>query len=267
MSNFNEFFEANRKMWDDAVARNYKNAEIYKSRELLDGEVVLNSIELQEVGDVKGKKLLHLQCHFGLDTLSWARLGAEVTGVDFSGEAIKLANEMKERTRLNAKFIQTNIYELPDILEEKFDIVYTSYGVLCWLNDINRWAEIISYFLKKGGIFYIAEFHPFIQVFNYDNEEDFELKHDYFQKPEPIIFGEENSDKDDSEKTYEWIHGIGKIVTALVNVGLRIQFLHEFNKAPFPRFHFLHQSKDGYWYYNNPKYELPLVYSIKAIKE
>ena len=254
-------------MWDEAVSRNYKNAEIYKSRELLEGEVVLSSIELEELGDVKGKKLLHLQCHFGLDSLSWARLGAEVTGVDFSSEAIKLANELRDKTKLNAKFIQANIYDLPNILEEKFDVVYTSYGVLCWLNNINRWAEIIAHFLKRGGIFYIAEFHPFIQIFDYDNKEDYELRHNYFQKPEPIVYDDGTNEKGESEKTYEWIHGIGKIVTALINAGLKIQYLHEFNKAPFPRFQFLHQAKDGYWYYNNPEYELPLVYSIKAFKE
>jgi len=272
MSEFKEFFEANKKMWDIAVGRNLKNQEIYKTKELLQGEVVLNSIELEEIGDVKGKKLLHLQCHFGLDTLSWARLGAEVTGIDFSSEAIKLAKSLTEKTSLNAKFIRGNIYDLPDILEEKFDIVYTSYGVLCWLNDINRWAEIVAHFLRPGGMFYIAEFHPFIQVFDYDNTEDFKLRHNYFFKPEPIVYdedysSEEEKKKSESAKTYEWIHGIGNIITALINSGLRIQFLHEFNKAPFPRFHFLNQSKDGYWYYNNPDYELPLVYSLKAIKE
>ncbi|MHA1212648.1 MAG: class I SAM-dependent methyltransferase, partial [Candidatus Heimdallarchaeota archaeon] len=128
MSNEKEFFDANKKMWDEAVERNLNNHEIYKMKELLEGEVVLNSIELDELGDVTGKKLLHLQCHFGLDTLSWAKLGAEVTGVDFSSEAIKLAKTLTKKAKLEARFIQANIFDLPDILDEKFDIVFTSYG-------------------------------------------------------------------------------------------------------------------------------------------
>jgi len=272
MNNFDKFFSANKKMWDEAVGRNYKNEHIYRTKELIQGEVVLNSIELEELGDVKDKKLLHLQCHFGLDTLSWARLGAQVTGVDFSGEAIDLARNLAILTKLNANFIQANIYDLPNILEEKFDIVFTSYGVLCWLPDIKQWAKIISHFLKKGGTFYIAEFHPFIQTFDYDYVHDFKLRHDYFYKQEPIQYETEDPNNRPGReiivwKSYEWIHGIGSIITALIEAGLDIQFMHEFNKAPFPRFHFLTESKDGYWYYNNPEYQLPLVYSIKATKK
>ncbi|HUT80244.1 MAG TPA: class I SAM-dependent methyltransferase [Candidatus Bathyarchaeia archaeon] len=272
MKGLDEFFKANKKMWDNSVARNLKNEEIYKTKELLDGKIVLNSIELEELGDVSGKKLLHLQCHFGLDTLSWARLGAIVTGVDFSTEAINLAKSLAKKANLKANFIESNIYDLPKLLDEKYDIVFTSYGVLCWLNDIKEWGRIVSHFLKKGGVFYIAEFHPFIQVFDYDNPNEFELKDSYFYKPEPNIFESENENNLNNgeiiiEKSYEWIHGIGIIITSLIEAGLDIRFMHEFNKAPFPRFQFLTQAKDGYWYFNNLDYELPLIYSIKATKK
>ena len=130
------------------------------------GRCTLSSIELEELDTVSRKSLLHLQCHFGMDTLSWARLGAKVTGVDFSNEAISLARPLSEESGIKAKFICSDMYELPDVLNEKFDIVLTSAGVLCWLPDLKLWAEIISHFLKPRGTFYIFEVHPFSHIFN-----------------------------------------------------------------------------------------------------
>ncbi|MFW9835174.1 MAG: class I SAM-dependent methyltransferase, partial [Candidatus Thorarchaeota archaeon] len=134
LTNHEKFFEANRDLWDKFAKINYES-EMYKVRDFIDGKTSLNSIELEEVGEVQGKTLLHLQCHFGLDTLSWTREGAIVTGVDFSSEAIQLARNLADEVGLEARFIQSNIYDLPDVLDERFDIVFTSYGVHCWLND------------------------------------------------------------------------------------------------------------------------------------
>ncbi len=118
-----------------------------------------------------GKRLLHLQCHFGLDTLSWARLGATVTGVDFSGRAIALARRLAAQSGLPATFVESDLYELPAVLDGRFDIVFTSWGVLCWLPDLARWARLIADYLAPGGIFYIAEFHPFLFALADDSEE------------------------------------------------------------------------------------------------
>ena len=270
MSRFTKYYEKNQKMWDEAVKRNVKSPT-YRVNEFLDGETTLNTIELEEVGNVKGKSLLHLQCHFGLDTISWARKGAKVTGVDFSPEAINKAEELSEKTGVEARFILANIYDLPDILNEKFDIVFTSYGVHCWLNDIERWAEIVAHFLKPGGVFYIAEFHPFIAIFDYETKEDFDLKYSYFKSEEPYEYlndGTVSESEENIEKahSYEWNHGIGKVVTAIVKAGLQIEFLHEFPMTTFPRFQFLKQKEDGYWYYDDPKVQLPLTFSIRATK-
>ncbi|RDE11490.1 MAG: SAM-dependent methyltransferase, partial [Candidatus Thorarchaeota archaeon] len=172
-------FEANQKLWDE-LARLHFDSKTYKTKEFLEGSIVLHPIELQELGEVKGKTLLHLQCQFGLDTLSWARKGATVTGVDFSGASIQLARRLSRQTRLKAKFIQSNIYDLPNALHEEFDIVFTSYGVLCWLPDLRKWAEIISRFLKSKGVFYIAEFHPLMWVFDWDSPDGFRMKRSYF---------------------------------------------------------------------------------------
>ena len=271
MSRLGKYFEANRKMWDEFAKINY-GSETYRTKEFLEGGTTLNSIELEELGDVKGKTLLHLQCHFGLDTLSWARQGAKVTGVDFSGEAIRLARELTEKTRLDATFIQSNVYDLPEVLDEEFDIVFTSYGVHCWLNDLYRWARIVSHFLKPGGKFYIADFHPFIGVFDWDATDDFKLEYNYFHEPEPKEFSVDGSYAESDVKIepvvdYEWWHGMGVVITAIAKAGLRIHFLHEFPKSSFQRFPFLKQREDGYWYYDNPKIQLPLTYSLMATKE
>ncbi|MFW9845493.1 MAG: class I SAM-dependent methyltransferase [Candidatus Thorarchaeota archaeon] len=266
MVNLREYFDANKQMWDK-FAKDHYSSETYKTKEFLEGKTTLNSIELEELGDVKRKTLLHLQCHFGLDTLSWAREGAIVTGVDFSGEAINLARGLAEATTIDASFIQSNVYSLPDVLDSKFDIVFTSYGVHCWLNDLERWARIVSHFLKPGGTFYIAEFHPLLWMFDWDATDDFKLKRSYFHSEEPHEFdvdGSYGSSQIEPQKDYEWAHGMGKVISAIVSAGLQIEFMHEFPKSPFQQFPFLKQKDDGYWYYENPDVQLPLVYSIRA---
>ncbi|MBD3192499.1 MAG: methyltransferase domain-containing protein [Candidatus Heimdallarchaeota archaeon] len=273
MNELKGFFKANEKMWDENAKQNYKS-KMYRVEEFLEGKTTLNSIELEELegGAIKGKTFLHLQCHFGLDTLSWAREGAKVTGVDFSEEAIRLARQLAEKTNLQGNFIQANIYDLPEILHEKFDIVFTSYGVLCWLNDLNRWAEIIAHFLKPGGVFYIVEFHPFIWVFDWDAKDDFRIDKTYFSPSKPYkytadgSYAAEPNEKYEPTPIYEWGHKMSEVINAIIKAGLDIQFLHEFPFSPFPRFAFLKQSEDGYWRYDNPDIQLPLIYSIKAVK-
>jgi 2-polyprenyl-3-methyl-5-hydroxy-6-metoxy-1,4-benzoquinol methylase len=270
MTRLEKYFEANRKMWDE-FAKLHIHSKTYGTKEFLEGQTTLKSIELEELGDVQDKTLLHLQCHFGLDTLSWAREGAEVTGVDFSGKAIDLARELADKTGLEARFIQSNVYDLSEVLDEKFDIVFTSYGVHCWLPDLTRWAKICAHFLKPGGTFYIAEFHPFMWVFDDEAKDEFRLKYSYFHNPEPEKFDVDGSYAGSDLKIekcvdYEWAHGMGDVITAIIHAGLQIQFLHEFPKSCFQQFPFLEKEDDGYWYYNNPKIQLPLVYSIKATK-
>ncbi len=154
-------FEHNRQSWNELTPLHF-NSEFYDVEGFKQGKTSLNHIELNEIGDVSEKKLLHLQCHFGMDTLSFARMGADVTGVDLSDEAIRTAQQLSSELNIPARFIQSNVYEIDQKLDEKFDIVYTSYGAINWLNDLDLWAKIIDRFLKPGGKFYIIEFHPFI---------------------------------------------------------------------------------------------------------
>jgi len=270
MKDLDKYYEANKAMWDQ-FARINVESKTYKTEAFLRGETSLNTIELEEVGDVKGKTLLHLQTHFGLDALSWAREGAIVTGVDFSSDGIAISRDLAKKANIDARFIEANIYDLPEVLDEKFDIVYTSYGVLVWLHDLKRWAEIIAHFLKPGGTFYIAEFHPYIWMMDWDNTEEFQMVRSYFPQEAPYMFDVDGSyaeshKKIDPQVDYEWGHGLANIISAISETELRIQFFHEFNKSPFQQFSFLKKMDDGYWYYDNPEVQIPLIFSLKATK-
>ncbi|MBD3404740.1 MAG: methyltransferase domain-containing protein [Candidatus Lokiarchaeota archaeon] len=272
MKEVDKCYADNEAMWDDFAELHYESPS-YKTKEFLEGECVLNSFEIEELGPyVDGSSLLHLQCHFGLDTLSWARKGAQVTGVDISGKAIEFARILAEQSKLAARFIKSNIYNLPDVLDEQFDIIFTSYGVLCWLKDLNRWAEIIHHYLKDGGLFYIVEFHRFMWIFNWEGEETPKISHSYFHDPTPLSYTTEGSYAESDKKCeqkegHEWAHTMSDVINALIGVGLEIQYIHEFPKAPFKNYPFLKKTEDGYYRYNHPTIELPLTFSIMAKKE
>jgi SAM-dependent methyltransferase len=267
----NEYLEANRKRWDELTALHAQSA-LYDVEGFRAGRVTLMPLEREEVGDVVGRSLLHLQCHFGLDTLSWARLGAQVTGVDFSAQAIALARSLSEELGIKADFICADLYDLPDVLDGQFDIVFTSYGVLCWLPDLTRWAEVIAHFLRPGGTFYIAEIHPFAMVFYDESDaEGLEVFYPYFHTTEPLRFEEEGSyAAPDAETvhtvTYEWLHSLGDVVDSLISAGLRIEFLHEFPYACFKMFPFLEQDHEGWWRLEGNAGSIPMTFSLKATK-
>src|SRR3954453_8227745 len=156
---------ANRRLWNE-WARINQESDFYDMAGFRAGQTSLKPLELEEVGDVAGKSLLHLQCHFGKDTMSWARLGATVTGADFSDQAIALAQSLATELGLPARFVLSDLYNLPNALEGEFDIVYTTYGALGWLPDMDAWGRAASHFVKPGGFFYVADFHPFLMVYD-----------------------------------------------------------------------------------------------------
>ncbi|MFW6115486.1 MAG: class I SAM-dependent methyltransferase [Chloroflexota bacterium] len=272
-----EHAQTNRAWWDERVSLHADSA-FYDVKAFKDGDLTLMDLERSELGDVAGRSLLHLQCHFGLDTLSWARLGAQVTGVDFSEEGIALARSLSEDLGIEAAFVCSDVYELPAMLSGEFDIVFTSYGVLCWLPDLVRWAEAIAHFLAPGGTFYIAETHPFALVF-YDEEdaEDLQVHYPYFQGPEPMRFEDAGSYAEPMAEsthrvTYEWTHTLGDVVNALISAGLQIEFLHEFPYACCRMLPFMEQDEDGWWRLTPPDGSawagdgVPLTFSLKARK-
>lgn len=267
-----KYLKANQKMWDEFAKEHFQvENEYYSVKAFLEGKTSLRQFELKEMGNVKGKKLLHLQCHFGLDTLSWVREGAVVTGIDFSGEAIRLAKILAIKANLTENFIQTNLYDLPKVLSEKFDIVYTSIGVLCWLNDLKKWAEIITHFLKSGGFFYIAEGHPVSKMFDNDHQEELQLKYNYFHRSEPIKFTAEGSYASDNSHMnphieYEWNHSLSDIINSLIQAGLKIEFINEYPFTAYKLYAFSEKNSNGYYRLKNQKVEVPLLFTLKASK-
>lgn len=236
------------------------------------GRSSLKPLEIEEVGEVAGKTLLHLQCHFGLDTLSWARRGALVTGVDFSDEAIVLARSLADEVGLAARFICSDLYALPEVLDERFDIVFTSYGVLFWLRDLGRWAEVVARYLKPGGVFYIAELHPFANVF--DNDEGVtELRprwpYTHAAGPVPNEVQGTYADPQDEFRAVEycWSFGLGEVITAVIAAGLRIEWVHEFPYMWEQHGPLMAQRDDGAWGWADPANTIPLLFSLRARRE
>lgn len=270
MTDSKPFVEKNRELWDEWTDIHEKS-DFYNVEGFLAGESRLKPLECKELPDVSGKLLLHLQCHFGLDTLSWAREGAIVTGVDFSEHAIALATKLATRAQLDARFICSDINSLPDVLTDQFDVVITSYGVLNWIPDINLWAQVAADRVLPGGTFYIAEFHPFAAMFDSDQDvSEWRLNEPYFHTAEPIEYKNAESYADPSvdikHSEFAWCHPLGNIVTALINAGLKIDFLHEFPFTTYKQFPFL--EKQDAWKYQTPSHmaQIPLLFSILARK-
>jgi SAM-dependent methyltransferase len=266
VDNLERYFQANRISWDQLTGL-HENAPFYDLAGFREGKERLRSIELAELGDVSGKSLLHLQCHFGLDTLAWARRGAIATGVDFSDRSIALARSLSADLAIPGTFICSDIYHLPSVLSGEFDIVFTSYGVLHWLPDLQGWAQVIAHFLRPGGIFYIVEDHPTFRIFRSTPEGAFRAERPYFFADEPEEHKATTSYAGvDGEvrTTYIWNHNMGEILNALIAAGLRIEFLHEFPFAARAKFPFMIQGEDGWWRLPERHGTIPFLFSLQA---
>jgi SAM-dependent methyltransferase len=265
------FGSANRDYWDGKATFNVATWDVDAFVADPSRLTRIVAADREALGDVRVRSLLHLQCHFGMDTLAWARLGAAVTGVDFSPRAIGIAAELAERTGLTARFVQADLYAAPDVLQETFDIVYTSGGALCWLPDIRGWAQVVSRMLRPGGTFYIREAHPLLWSLE-DEREDAQLviERPYFELEQPTRWDAAAAwDKEQPDVVtphYEWNHGLGEIVSALIGAGLTIEALHEHQTCLWQALPFMVLGEDGWWRLPDRPERLPLMYSIRARK-
>jgi 2-polyprenyl-3-methyl-5-hydroxy-6-metoxy-1,4-benzoquinol methylase len=266
MEEYQKYFAANKQLWNNRTVV-HKDSSFYDMPSFLKGKTALKEIELKELGDVKGKKILHLQCHFGMDTLSLARMGVKVTGVDLSDTAIEEAKKLNSNLGLDAEFICCNVYDLKNHLYEKFDIVFTSYGVIGWLPHLNKWAEIIAHYIKPGGFFYMAEFHPVVWML----DEDFEKVKYYYHNHELIEMEAQGTYTDRDANVpgteYSWNHSISEVLNALISQGLQIDFFNEYSYSPYPCFRNVVQGADGNWRVKGLEDKIPMVYSVKAFKK
>ena len=251
-------FEANRSAWD-VRTREHVDSRFYDVEGFLSGQSSLNEIELNELGDVEGLRILHLQCHFGLDTLSLARMGALATGVDISPVSIAQATDLAARAGLNAQFAACDVYAAPSAIGGDFDMVFTSYGVIEWLPDIERWAKVVADCLRPGGRFRMVEFHPYSYALQGEP---------YFHDAEPKRIEEHSYTENSTEVVplYVWAHPISDVINALIRAGLRIEYLNEFPFAPYDCFPGLVEREPGRFYRESGQTDVPMLFSIGAVK-
>ncbi|NQW18030.1 MAG: class I SAM-dependent methyltransferase [Chloroflexi bacterium] len=268
-------YAANQAWWNE-ITEPHRTSDMYDLAGFKAGRNrFMHRYILDEVGDVDGKSLLHLQCHFGQDTISWARLGATVTGVDFAGEAVDLARALAVEEGIDATFVHSNIYDIGDRFDEQFDVVFTSYGILGWLHDLPEWGRLAARALKPGGIFYIAEFHPGGEMIQYDrpimSKEDLFFGEPYFD-PGGALFlsGEEGtdyaSDHSTGQDTWEWFHSMEDIIMALIDAGLVVELFRERDWCAYRSHEGMIVDDQGRWHLPPDCPKVPFMFSIRARK-
>jgi 2-polyprenyl-3-methyl-5-hydroxy-6-metoxy-1,4-benzoquinol methylase len=263
---YQDKFRINQETWNKKAAAHFTGS-FYDVEKFKSTKNSLNHYEIEALGDVNEKSMLHLQCHFGQDSLSWAARGAKVTGVDLSDEAIELASQLSNEIDVPADFVCCNVLDTTSYVEGQFDIVFTSYGVIGWLPDLKPWAEMIAQKLKKGGIFYIVEFHPIAWMYDYTvspavMKYHYSLKQSIYEEYVGT-YGNEKSDM--VSKEYGWNHSLSKVIQSLIDAGLKINHFAEHDESPYDVFPDMIQNESGLYHLTNQLY--PLIFEIKAVKQ
>jgi ubiquinone/menaquinone biosynthesis C-methylase UbiE len=257
--------DSNRSLWNH-WATLHGASRFYDVAGFRAGASSLKEIELATVGDVTDQELLHLQCHIGLDTLSWARRGARVTGVDFSENAIAIAGSLADELEIPAEFLCAEVTRLPSTWTNRFDVVFTSYGVLPWLPDLGPWASTIARVLRDGGVFHLVEFHPFAAMLGDDGQ----FAYPYFHSPAPLHQEVEGSyaepEASFSHASFEWAHTLSDVFTALTSAGLTVRRFQEYPYSPYGCFRCLEETSPGSWAVRDAPFDIPLIFSIVAAK-
>lgn len=256
----NNFIETNRANWNQKTEEHF-HSQLYDVKGFLEGESPLNAIELEHLGDIKGKKILHLQCHFGMDSIALSQMGAVVTGVDFSNEAIKQARLLADKSGTDTKFVCCNIFDLPDYLDDSFDIVFTSYGVINWYPNLKEWGSIISRYLKPDGKFVMVEFHPILWMF----DTKFEKIESAYSREEPYISSSETYTNETGKQYTEvtWNHSLSKVFQGLLQNDLRIVDFREYDYSPVNLFGNMKED-NGKYRLKNKEGMIPILFSVVA---
>jgi 2-polyprenyl-3-methyl-5-hydroxy-6-metoxy-1,4-benzoquinol methylase len=257
----NEYFEINKYLWNEKT-KIHVDSDFYEMDDFLAGKNTLKPIELSLLEDIVGKKILHLQCHFGQDSLSLARMGAEVTGLDISDASIAKAQELNNALGLNAQFICCDVYSAKEYIHEKFDIVFTSYGTIGWLPDMDKWADIVSHFMKPNGKFIFVELHPAVWMYDADFKD---LMFSYFNKGAIIEMNPGTyADPQADIKLQEigWNHPLSEVCTALLKKGLNMKNFEEFDYSLHQCFNGMIERAPGEYIIESLEAKLPMTYSL-----
>lgn len=260
-----DYLDVNKASWNKRTDV-HVDSEFYDNQSFIKGRSSLNDIEIPLLGDLTGKKVLHLQCHFGQDTISMARMGAQATGVDLSDKSVDKARELTKITETGCEFVCCNVYDLPNHLDDTFDVVFTSYGTITWLPDLDRWASVINRFLKPGGQFIFVEFHPCMWMYDDDMKG---IKYNYFNDG-PIAEDEEgtyaNKESAITQSYVTWNHAISEVVNSLIGQGLKINQLNEYDYSPYDVFAGGEEFESGKFRVAQFGNKVPMVYAVVAEK-
>ncbi len=266
------YAESNRAIWNDWLTHDLETEHHRDVARFRATGSSLRSIERAELGDIAGKRLIHLLCNMGSETLSLARLGATVTGVDIADAAIDRARDLAVEAGLTERshFLRTDVYALPPEIDGQFDVVFASYGALFWLADLPRWATIVSRLLAPGGLLYMVEMHPFANMLAEAPARDrprLRMAYPYTHSPQPIEEHVVLREAAAPRATLSlWNYGMGELLTALIAAGLRIEYLHEFPLSHYQRYPSLVLGADGWWRWPSPEQTLPMLFSLRAAK-
>jgi SAM-dependent methyltransferase len=265
-----DWMPANRRNWEERAAIHARNRTgFYPIDRLKAGEDILQPIEAAEIGDVAGKRLIHLQCHIGLDTLCLARRGAIVTGLDFSPTAIAAARALASELGIPAEFVESDVFGARERLNGSFDLAFVTWGTICWLPDIGRWAQVVASLLAAGGVLYLADAHPSALVLE---EIDGRILPHYpwrVSADKPLIFEDAQTYTGDvtelvEKRNYEWIHPLSAIITGLIEAGLQLEFLHEHERLPWKLFPSMRPDGDRMFRLPETAVPIPLSFSLMA---
>jgi SAM-dependent methyltransferase len=272
-----DYRAVNRATWDERVPAHAASPDYAVERFLEDPEYLSDVVrfDMPLLGDVAGLRAVHLQCHIGTDTVSLARLGASVRGLDFSAPAVEQARKLAEATGADAQFVQAEVYDAPAVFGAgAFDLVYTGMGALCWLPDIARWAAVVGELLAPGGRLFVREGHPMLWSLQ-DARPDGLLVVDYpyFEREQPMVFDEPGTYVEtdvvfEQTLTHEWNHGLGEMITALLANGLRLTGLVEHQSISWEGFEGQMDRLDGGEYrLSDRPWRLPHSYTLQAVKD
>ena len=267
-----EHVEMNRRNWDERAAIHARDTTgDYMLDRFRAGEDALHAIEAAELGDISGKRVLHLQCHIGQDTLCLVRRGATATGLDFSSAALSVARRLSDETGLKADFVEGTVYQAPDLTPGPFDLVFTTWGTICWLPDVKKWAEVIASVLAPSGELYFADAHPGFSVLE-EYAGRFVPTYDYQTPPDrPLHFANETTYTGDPtimshQSTREWIHSLSAVLGGLIDAGLTITMFREHEALPWRGLTSLVPASERMWRLPDGVPRIPLSYSVRAKK-